>query len=150
MTLNYYEPWNLLNQMERALLRWPGVPRLSNELQDDSGSIATSEWIPAVDIKEEQDRFVIHADIPGVDPNDIDVTMENGVLTLKGERAHESEDERAGYRRIERVRGTFYRRFSLPDTADAEQIRATCKNGVLEVVIPKQAKLQPRRIEVQQ
>jgi len=117
-------------------------------LEDEETSIATSAWTPAVDIKEEPERFVIHADIPGVAPEDIEITMDNGVLSIKGERAYEHKEERKDYKRMERVRGTFYRRFSLPDTADAEKIAATGKNGVLEIVIPKHPVAQPRKIEV--
>ncbi len=74
--------------------------------------------------------------------------MDNGVLTLKGERKSEKEESHEGYSRIERVRGSFYRRFSLPDTADANQVEAKGKNGVLEIVIPKHEKVQPRKITV--
>jgi HSP20 family protein len=101
-----------------------------------------------VDIKEEAERFVIHADVPGVDPKDIEVTMEDGVLTIRGERKSESREEQDGWKRVERVSGQFFRRFTLPDTADAEGISATGANGVLEVIIPKQAKAQPRKIQV--
>ena len=111
--------------------------------------MSAADWVPAVDIKEEDTRFVIHADVPGVDPDDIEVRMEDGVLTIKGERQSEDKEEREGYKRIERVRGSFFRRFSLPDTADAEGITAKAKNGVLEIIIPKHEKVQPRRIEVQ-
>jgi len=148
MTLNYYEPWSLLNQMQRVR-RLPTYPGLAGTSQEETGEVPTSNWTPAVDIKEEQDRFVLNADIPGVEPSAIDITMENGILMLRGERSHETEEERANYRRVERVRGTFYRRFSMPDTADADHISAKFKNGVLEVVIPKYKKLQPRKIEVQ-
>jgi HSP20 family protein len=75
--------------------------------------------------------------------------MENGILTIKGQRKSESKDEREGYKRIERQWGSFYRRFSLPDSADAEKINAKCKNGVLEIVIPKQEKIAPRKINVE-
>ena len=102
-----------------------------------------------VDIKEEENRYVIHADVPGVDPADIEVNMENGVLSIKGERESESKEEREGYKRVERVRGSFFRRFNLPDTADAEAISAKSKDGVLEIVIPKQEKPQPKRIRIE-
>ncbi|WP_026278900.1 MULTISPECIES: Hsp20/alpha crystallin family protein [Thioalkalivibrio] len=141
MTMMRYEPWSLLGQLSRELGRMP-------ELSGTEDSAATSDWAPAVDIREENDAYVLHADIPGVDPKDIELNMENGVLTLRGERRHESEEEQNGYKRIERVRGTFFRRFSLPDTADAENISARSENGVLEVRIPKQARVQPRRIEI--
>ena len=114
----------------------------------EGSSVATSDWVPAVDIKEENDSFVIVADIPGVDPKDIEVNMENGMLTIKGEKESEKKEEREGYKRVERSFGSFYRRFSLPDTADAEKITAKSTNGVLEVRIGKQEQVQPRKISV--
>jgi len=74
--------------------------------------------------------------------------MEDGILSIRGERKFENEEEREGYKRVERVRGSFYRRFSMPDGADADAISAKCKDGVLEIVIPKQVKVLPKRIEV--
>lgn len=146
MNIRRYEPWSLLNQLSNemnALMEGRGTG------MGDSSTLATSDWVPAVDIREEPDRYLIHADVPGVAPDDIEIHMEGGVLTLKGERKHEDTEEREGYKRVERVYGSFYRRFSLPDTADAERISASSRNGVLEIVIPKQEKVQPRRIEVQ-
>jgi HSP20 family protein len=148
MALVRYEPWNLLNQFQTEVNRL-FESRLGDLQEGDSSSIVTSGWRPAVDIKEEENRFVILADVPGIDPKDIEVTMEGGVLTLKGERSTQTEEEREGYKRIERARGTFYRRFSLPDSADAEGIKAKGKDGVLEIVIPKHERVQPRRITVQ-
>ena len=116
--------------------------------QDDQSNVVTSQWQPRVDIKEEPKRFVISADIPGVDPKDIEIHMEKGVLTIKGERNAETKTEDGKFTRVERVHGSFYRRFALPDTADAEQISATGKHGVLEIVIPKKAEAAPRRITI--
>ena len=98
-----------------------------------------ADWAPTVDIREEENRFVLSADLPGVDPTDIEVTMEDGVLTLRGKRTLAQREEREGYRRVERVSGQFFRRFTLPDTADAESISAKSNQGVLEVVIPEAA-----------
>lgn len=149
MAIVRYEPFRLLDQFQRELGRLGALDRLpGNDLDEDTSNIATSNWAPAVDIKEDKDRFVIIADVPGVDPKDIEVTMDNGMLTIRGERKGETEEDRHGFRRVERVRGTFYRRFSLPDTADAERIEAHGKNGVLEIVLPKHEKLQPRKISV--
>lgn len=92
--------------------------------------------------------FVIHADIPGVKPENIEVSMEAGVLTVKGEKETESKTEKEGYKRIERTSGSFYRRFSLPDSADGDAINAKCKHGVLEIVIPKREAIKPKRINV--
>jgi HSP20 family protein len=105
--------------------------------------------VPAVDIKEEAQQFVIEADIPGVDPKDIEIFMENGVLTLKGERQSVNEEEAKNYKRVERTHGTFYRRFSLPDTADAEKVTASGQNGVLQITIPKRELALSRKITVQ-
>lgn len=145
MTLVRYEPWSMLNQLRQEMDRM-----FEPTTQHVEGSaIDTSDWVPAVDIKETDTTFEIHADIPGVEPKDIEVHMENGILTIKGQRKSESKDEREGYKRIERQWGSFYRRFSLPDSADAEKINAKCKNGVLEIVIPKQEKIAPRKINVE-
>ena len=147
MALVRYEPWSLLEKFQDELNRLGLFDQYTRE-EGDNSNVVTSHWRPAVDIKEEENRFVIQADVPGVDPKDIEITMENGVLTLKGERSSDKEESGEGYTRVERVRGTFYRRFSLPDTADADNIEAKGKNGVLEIVLPKHEKVQPRKITV--
>lgn len=106
------------------------------------------DWTPAVDIKEENHSYIIHADVPGIKPEDIDVSLEEGVLTIRGERKFENEEEKEGYKRIERMRGTFFRRFNLPDTADQDKVKARCKDGVLEVTIEKQDKVLPKKITI--
>lgn len=147
MSLVRYEPWSLLNQLHGEIDRL--FDTRMGKFAESEGEVAASDWVPAVDIKEEENRYVIHADVPGVDPKDIEVRMENGVLSIRGERKSETKEERDGYKRVERVRGSFFRRFSLPDTADADGISAKSKDGVLEIVIPKQEKLQPKRIQVE-
>ncbi len=149
MSLIRYEPFDVLNR--------PGVlgdcrslfgPFFTGVEADDQSDAFVGNWKPAVDIKEEEDRFVILADLPGVNPADIEVTTENGVLALKGERKSETEENREGYKKAERVRGAFYRRFSLPEGVASDKIAATGKDGVLEISIPKQEKAQPKRIAV--
>jgi HSP20 family protein len=142
MSMMKYEPWSLLEQMRREM------DRAMDTRTAEGSSVATSDWVPAVDIKEEKDAFVIVADIPGVEPKDIEVHMENGMLTIKGEKESEKKEEREGYKRVERSYGSFYRRFSLPDSADPDKISAKSNNGVLEVRIGKQDKVQPRKISV--
>jgi HSP20 family protein len=137
MAITRYEPWSLLNRLQREL-----------EQGSAEGSTATAEWAPAVDIKEEADKFVLHADIPGVKPEEIDISMEAGVLTIKGEKNTEATTEKENYKRVERTYGSFYRRFSLPDTANAEAISAASKNGVLVITIPKREAVQPKKISV--
>lgn len=151
MAILYHEPWSLLRQFQNELNQGVNLfdGRASEPADGDNSNVVTSHWRPAVDIREEEDRFVIVADLPGVDPNDIEVTMDNGVLTLKGERKFEYQTGDDSYQRIERACGTFYRRFSLPDSANPEAIEAKGRNGVLEITLPKQEKIKPRRIEVQ-
>lgn len=148
MSLVNYEPWSILDRFQQQLNQRGYADRAIAGNDNDYSNVVTSRWSPAVDIKEEADRFLITADLPGVDPKDIEITMDNGVLTIKGERQSEAREEKEGYKRVERVSGAFYRRFSLPDTADAERIEAKGKDGVLEVVLPKHEKVQPRKIEV--
>jgi len=129
MYITTYEPWKRWEQLRRELDHYFG----SSENQSDSDSaIATSAWIPAIDIKEDGQQFLIEADIPGVDPKDIEINMENGVLTIKGERQSENRQETKDYKRVERVYGSFYRRFSLPDSAVPEKVTASGKNKVSE------------------
>lgn len=137
-----YEPWSLIDRMHRDIDRlFAGTT--ANEATAEE---AVADWVPAVDIAEFEDRFVVRADIPGVDRDAIEITMDEGVLTLRGERAT---NEEAEFRRVERARGRFFRRFNLPDAADAEGITARHANGVLEIAIPKQAKVMPRKIAVE-
>ena len=142
MNLIHYTPWalhrDLVNDVSRYLERGSG---------DDSNS-ATADWAPPVDIEEYPDRFVIFADIPGVDPDSIDVTLDDGVLTLSGSREKAVEAAGVERRRVERATGRFFRRFALPDTIDGESVSASGKHGVLEIVIPKRPASQPRRINV--
>jgi HSP20 family protein len=114
----------------------------------DESSVVTSQWVPRVDIKEETDRFVLYADVPGVDPREIDVQMEKGTLTIKGERRLEEKREGETFSRIERRHGSFHRRFALPDSADPDGITASGHNGVLQIIIPKRPETTPRRIQV--
>lgn len=114
----------------------------------DASSVVTSQWAPRVDIKEESDRFVILADLPGIDPADVEVLMDKGILSIKGERSAEKRDENEKFSRIERRYGSFHRRFALPDSADPDGVTATGSNGVLEISIPKRPETTPRRIQV--
>lgn len=148
MALVNYEPWSLLDRFQQQLNQLGYSDKALAGSDNDFSNVVTSHWRPAVDIKEETDRFLITADLPGVDPKDIEITMENGILTIKGERLSEASEEKEGFKRVERVSGTFYRRFSLPDTADAERIEAKGKDGVLQITLPKHEKVQPRKIEV--
>ena len=144
MSLVKYEPWLGARQLQDDINRL-----FSNWKANDSSSV-TADWIPSVDINEFDDKFQLYVDVPGVDPKDVEITLDSGVLTITGERFMQAEKDTESVmrRRTERGSGRFYRRFILPDTVDAERVKATDRHGVLEILIPKQAKAQPRRIEV--
>jgi HSP20 family protein len=142
MALVRYEPINLFDQFNSEINRFLSGTQAQRAANQERG------WVPAVDIREEEDRFVLSADIPGVERKDVEITLEKGVLTIKGERHAESEEQREGLHRRERVHGTFMRQFTLPDTVNAENISASVKEGVLHIEIPKQAKPEPRKISV--
>ncbi len=125
--------------------QWP-ARRPGGALADAAS--ADAQWSPQVDVREEADRFVIRADLPGIDPQDIEVQMDKGVLSIQGERKADVAAEGAHYTRVERRSGSFNRRFVLPDSADADGIVASGRDGVLEVSIPKKPETTPRRIRV--
>ena len=144
--------------------QWPGQSSLQDEFRQmfdrmfegglldqrdsDDSSVVTSQWVPHVDVKEERERFVLYADLPGIDPDDIEVSMDKGILTIKGERRSETTEQTDRFARIERRYGSFHRRFALPDSADPEGIQARGRHGVLEIIIPKRPETSPRRIQV--
>jgi HSP20 family protein len=111
--------------------------------------ITLGDWSPLADITEEDKEYVIKAELPEVPSETVKVTVENGVLTLSGERKFEKEEKGKKYHRIERAYGSFVRAFTLPEDAEAEKIRAEFKNGMLTVHLPKSEKTKPKQIEVQ-
>jgi HSP20 family protein len=143
MALTAYDPFTLMNQLQDEVSRMFDT-RAGNE-RGGQGAY----WVPPVDIREEPGQFVINADLPGVDPKEIEITMEKGVLSLRGARPADAAADKNGFKRRERPAGSFYRRFVMPESADAEGITAQGKNGVLQVVIPKRQKAQARRIQVE-
>ena len=109
---------------------------------------AVAEWVPVVDILEDEKEYLVKAELPGVARENVHVTVEKGRLSIKGERVFEKEEDGRKYHRVERSYGTFQRSFNLPENADAEKIEAEFKEGVLFVHLPKQEKPKPREIEV--
>lgn len=144
MSLVSYEPWLGVRQLQ------DDINRLFSGWSTNDSSGATADWIPNVDINEFENRFQLFVDVPGVDPKNVEITLESGVLTITGERFAQAakDDEAVIRRRSERGTGRFYRRFILPESVDAEKVKAADRHGVLEITIPKQAKAMPRRIEV--
>jgi HSP20 family protein len=128
---------------------WPATSPLRNEFQrlqreltqflpalGFEEPLAAGAWNPSVDIYEDEKGIRLHADVPGIDLNDIDIQLDENVLTLTGKRDEAKEEKRENYQRMERFYGEFRRSFTLPDYADAAKIEASCKNGVLEISIP--------------
>jgi HSP20 family protein len=145
MRSNYFYPIVAMRRLQDEVNRAFGGGLAPNDAADND---TLSAWWPAVDVHEEQDRYVLKVDVPGVEPSAIEVSLENGVLSISGERtAAGSNDKATGVRR-ERVTGKFYRRFALPDSADVEQVEARSVHGVLEVAIPKKVRDQVKKIKV--
>ncbi len=142
MNVARFEPWNLINLVHRDL------DQIADRRVRRASKQDSYDWTPAVDVIEEASRFVLRADLPGVSVDDIDLRMDKGVLSIAGERRREDTDDANGVQRYERVAGKFFRRFSLPETAAADEISAKSENGILEISIPKQPEVQPRRITV--
>ena len=141
-TLIRYQPWALHRELANEFNRF------FERAESDATTGAGAEWSPAVDIEEHADKFVIYADVPGVDPKSIEITLEKGLLTLSGSREKAVEAKDVQPRRVERSAGRFVRRFTLPDTVDGEAVTARTANGVLELAIPKRPAAQPRKIVV--
>ena len=146
MSVIRYDPWGLMTRLNTDVERLFPRPLLARwtDLEREY-----ADWVPAVDIQEEQDRFVIRADVPGVETKDLEITMEDGLLSLQGKRETKAEEDRDGFHRVERTSGRFHRRFNLPDTADSESISADYEKGVLVISVPKHPEAAPRRIRVQ-
>jgi HSP20 family protein len=116
--------------------------------QQGSGRATATAWAPALDISERKDAYLVMVELPGVEPDDLQITMEDGLLTIQGERhfAHDSSEQQ--FHRVERRYGAFRRSITLPAQVQAEQIEATFDNGVLEIVVPKAEEAKPKRIQV--
>ncbi|MFP4648540.1 MAG: Hsp20/alpha crystallin family protein [Halorhodospira sp.] len=152
MTAMRYDPWNNLRELQQDLDRifgpGSGRPGVLSRYNEDNGE-AASNWLPAVDIREDESNYIVEVDLPGVSPEEIDVAMDNGMLTIKGQRQSEETDSGADWKRIERVRGTFFRRFTLPENVDPEGIQARSRHGVLELTVPKRQEEPSKRIKVE-
>jgi HSP20 family protein len=146
MNLVYYQPWSLMDRWRHE------IDELFTRSSDASLPLPAvannTAWRPSVDLQEESDRFILRADVPGVELKDIEVSAEDGTLTICGERLAREHVGSDGFEHIERVAGKFLRRFTLPDSARAEAIKARYADGVLEIEIPKQPRVETKRIAV--
>jgi len=143
-SLVYYQPWSLMEQLHH------NMNQIFNKRSDVSEPAVTDgpAWVPSVDLHEEDNRFVLRADVPGVAVKSIDITAENGALVIRGERSAQARVKSDGFEHVERVSGAFLRRFTLPDSVQTETIKASYVDGVLEIEIPKQPRVEAKRIPV--
>src|SRR6266496_1046785 len=141
MNLVTWDPYREFNSLNRIL--GSAVPRREREEELSLGA-----WIPPVDIVEEKDRILMTAELPGFQEKDIEIQMEGGVLTLRGERKSEKEEEGRTFHRMERSYGQFVRSFTLPNNVDREKIKATFSNGLLHIELPKREEAKPRQIKI--
>lgn len=149
--LTNYSPnsvWDFMNEVERVfddLWRTPsaGLPKALGPAA--SGGMM---FTPAVDLRETSDFFLVSVDLPGVNPNEVKIDVQDGRLTISGERQREEKEEREGFHRFERSHGSFLRTFQLPQNVDEEKIQARCENGVLEIMLPKSEIAKPRQIQI--
>ena len=139
-----WDPFRELDDFQNRLGSFFGVPSRQRE-----GAGALSSWMPAVDIIEDEKEFLVKTELPEVKKEDIHVTVDNGVLTITGERKFEKEEKKKRYHRTERSYGSFTRSFSLPEGADSSKVRAEFKDGLLQVHLLKAESKQPKQIEVQ-
>ncbi len=144
MSITKYDPFRELRSLQDEMNRL----FLSNFTRGDDRELARGAWTPSVDIFENKDNLVIEAELPGMKPSDVNVSIENNVLTLHGERRFEKKDEGDNFHRVERSYGSFTRSFTLPPTVSSENVNAEFENGVLKLTLAKREEAKPRRIEI--
>jgi HSP20 family protein len=145
-TLTRWEPMGELQELQSRLSNLFG--RAPIRRGDGREEITLADWMPLADITEDEKEYLIKAELPELKREDVKVTVENGVLTISGERKFEKEEKKKKYHRVERGYGTFVRSFTLPDDADANRVKAEFKNGLLTVHLPKSEHAKPKQIEV--
>lgn len=143
---NVWDPFQELNELQNRLTTLFG--RTAVHPVSGEESITTAEWAPVVDITEDEKEFAVKAELPGLKREEVNVSVQDGVLSITGERKVEKEEKNKKYHRVERSYGSFLRSFSLPETADASKVVAEFKDGVLNIRLPKSPKAQPKTIEI--
>ena len=147
MNLVTRHPFALLTELQRDMNRIFDNRLFPTTGSDNTTAFNNSDWLPSVDIHEDNDGYHVSVDLPGVKPEEIDVTAHNNVLSIRGKRAIVNENKEL--KRSERVFGSFVREFSMPENADLDNVQANCAHGVLEILVPKTPKAEPKRISVQ-
>jgi HSP20 family protein len=150
-TMMRWDPFQDLRSAQDEMAQMS--PRLAHALglharQQGNDRAMTTAWAPALDISERKDAYLVTVEVPGVEPEDLDITMEDGLLTIKGERQFTSESSEQQFHRVERRYGAFRRSITLPAQVQADHIEATFDNGVLQIVVPKAEEAKPKRIQV--
>jgi HSP20 family protein len=153
-TMTRWDPFQDLRTAQDEMAQMdPMSPMLAHALglhaqQQGSGRATTTAWAPALDISERKDAYLVTVELPGVEPDDLQITLEDGLLTIQGERhfAHDSTEQQ--FHRVERRYGAFRRSITLPAQVQAEQIEASFDNGVLQILVPKMEEAKPKRIQV--
>ncbi|HET9607266.1 MAG TPA: Hsp20/alpha crystallin family protein [Edaphobacter sp.] len=145
MTLVRWDPFRELEDMSERLNRVFSRPSLRNSGKEN---LTVADWMPTVDISETEGEYLIKAELPEVRKEDVKVTVENGVLTLQGERRQEKEEKGKRFHRVERSYGSFVRSFTLPESVDESSVKAEYKDGVLNLHLPKSEKVKPKAIDV--
>jgi len=141
-----WDPFSEMNSLQREINRL-----FSDSMKREgtgTGEFVTRSWAPSVDVIDKENEIVVKAELPGMEQKDIDVHLEDNQLTIKGERNFEKEDKGENYLRQERVYGSFYRSFTIGSGIQADKVNANYKNGILEIVLPKEEKVQPKKIEI--
>lgn len=146
MALVRWDPFRELEEVSDRLNRMFARPAMRTG--NGKETMIVADWTPSVDISETEGEYQIKAEIPDVKKEDVKVTLEDGVLTIQGERKQEKEDKGKKFHRIERSYGSFVRSFSLPDVIEEEKVKAEFKDGVLNLHLPKSEKAKPKAIEV--
>lgn len=140
-----WDPYREINALQERFNRAFGA---TQSRRDRDEEMSLGAWVPPVDIAEEKDKIVLAAELPGFKEDEISIQMEDGVLTIRGERRFEQEKEGRTYHRVERSYGQFIRTFTLPNNVDRENVRADFRNGILEIELPKRAEARPRQIKI--
>jgi HSP20 family protein len=150
-TMTRWDPFQDLRNAQEELGQMS--PMLAHALglhaqQQGAAASGTPAWAPALDISERKDAYLVTVELPGVEPDDLEITLEDGLLTIQGERHSTQDSSEQQFHRVERRYGAFRRAITLPAQVQAEQIEATVDNGVLQIVVPKMEEAKPKRIQV--
>ena len=145
--LTSWDPFSMLETLQDEMNRLFGLS--SSRWPERSAGFLEGSWRPAIDVYDEKDNLIVKADIPGLTKDDIEVTVEGNILTVKGEKKHEDKIKEKDFVREERFYGAFHRAIALPTSVDSEKVKAAYKNGVLELTLPKKEEAKPKQISIE-